>query len=280
MSTRKSLLARLLYYGRLVREYWQATSTFVDFAKLMQVRLAPSKIGWLVCPAAREVEVDFATLGRQVRLRTRTSDISVLGELLVSRGYQPLLQSLRGNVRNIVDLGANTGLTVRWFLFRYPDANVVAVEPEAGNARILRANVRGLGDRVRVYEACIGSRRRLVRMVSDAGAFAFHMKEVPEGQQDDGTVPVVTMDDILGETGLTSIDVLKCDIEGAESELFSACRSWIGLVRHAVVECHQPFTGQDLLTILADNGGRFVCTATESNPAYRSEVLFLRQAPT
>jgi len=42
------------------------------------------------------------------------------------------------------------------------------------------------------------------------------------------------------------IDVLKCDIEGSETEVFKDCSSWIRRVRCMAVEVHNPYRAANL----------------------------------
>ena len=51
------------------------------------------------------------------------------------------------------------------------------------------------------------------------------------------SVRAVTMDTVMRETGIDSIDLLKVDIEGAEIEIFKSC-PWIRKVRVLTIELH------------------------------------------
>ncbi len=74
---------------------------------------AQNKVGRVALPIThRTVEVDLHSLG-YVAIRSHTTDISVLSELVVSNTYAPLLAVVNHPVRTIVDLGANTGLAAR-----------------------------------------------------------------------------------------------------------------------------------------------------------------------
>jgi hypothetical protein len=64
----------------------------------------------------------------------------------------------------------------------------------------------------------------------------------------------------MAEHGLDRIDVLKCDIEGAEAELFEDA-PWMDRVGMAVVECHG-FPAEDILP----DGWRVA--EREGNPVY------------
>jgi hypothetical protein len=91
-------------------------------------------------------------------------------------------------------------------------------------------------------------------------------------------VDAITLTQLLERTAVTGfIDLLKCDIEGAEAEVFSDCRAWIKRVRNLVIELHLPYSRQQLLRDLQRGGGRFEVTA-ESPGAEDSTLLFLRQA--
>jgi hypothetical protein len=59
------------------------------------------------------------------------------------------------------------------------------------------------------------------------------------GQHHKGSdVPAVTVPDLMAEFGLEEIDILKLDIEGAESVIFQTQdQSWLGKVRCIIFEC-------------------------------------------
>jgi hypothetical protein len=93
------------------------------------------------------------------------------------------------------------------------------------------------------------------------------------------TIDVLTMEDVLRASSVEQIDLLKCDIEGSEVELFTSCRSWIGNVRAMVIECHAGFRVADLVEMLADNGADFAVRHLDVDPAYQNEVgVLVRQA--
>jgi hypothetical protein len=56
----------------------------------------------------------------------------------LSARYQSILKA--GKIPTIVDAGANVGAASLWFLQQFPEAAVVAIEPEPGNLSVLRKN--------------------------------------------------------------------------------------------------------------------------------------------
>ena len=68
------------------------------------------------------------------------------------------------------------------------------------------------------------------------------------------------MSEILEQAGVSGeIDLVKCDIEGAEAEVLARCADWITRVRALVIELHAPYTEELLRRDLAANGftGKF-----------------------
>jgi FkbM family methyltransferase len=147
----------------------------------------------------------------------------------------------------------------------------VCVEPEPGNVAVLRENVRSLD--ATVIEACVGGHERHVGLVTDGGEYGYRIGD--EG----GRVPVVTMLTVLERAAFDGhlLDIVKCDIEGAEAELLNDCRSWIHRVRALVIECHAPYSASDLDADLARNGGRFRTLHVEQNRAYGTQTATLVQ---
>lgn len=236
-----------------------------SFTRLMHARLSLSRVGPFVAPRQRVICVDARNLGPRVMVRTHTSDISVFGEL--ANGAYRHLPSMP-NAKTIIDLGANTGLAARWLHRRYPQATLVCVEPDPGNADILRVNTTELP--VTVIEACVGGHERTVSLASSTGEFGYRI-------DGGGTIPVLTMQQVLERAGMASgpLDIVKCDIEGSERELLETCSDWIARVRACVVECHAPYTAKDAMAAIARAGGRFNSVHTERDPAYGVETVTL-----
>ena len=268
---------RLHAYCRLVCRFWRTAKSLADFATLMRIRLAQSKVGKIVCPSPISRHVGVKGLSNRICLRSHTTDISVLSELIVSDGYDPVLEWIDTPPKTVIDLGANIGLASLWFLSRFPGASVIAVEPERGNASVLRENLSTNENVLRIYEACIGGSEREVTLDSSQGEWANRLVEIDGDNSPEYTVPVITMDRIIQENGVECVDLLKCDVEGAEIELFENCESWISKLRLAVVECHDNFDTDKLLELIRKNGAEFECVYRDVKPAFQCEVAILRR---
>lgn len=270
-------ISKLGVWRHEVRTYWKECVGILDFAALMRVRLSQSKVGPLVAPRPITVDVDMRTLGPSVRLRSHTTDISVLNELLMGNSYEPLPDD--PSVETVIDLGANVGLSFRWLRARYPRARFVCVEPDPGNLEILRVNVHAVDADAVIHAACVGGHERRVMLATEDGEWGFRMSDAATAGEDGASVSVMTMDALLDGAGIDRIGVLKCDIEGAEAEIFADCRSWIGRVDAMSVECHNDvISSEALLQVISENGGRFTVAQLDSNPHLGFDIVTLQRA--
>lgn len=191
--------------------------------------------------------------------RLGTYDLHVLEEIYFRGEYESVVSELTDSPKLIVDLGANVGYSLRYWLQHFPEATVIAVEPNAENARLCRMNMQAGGheDRVVLVEGCVGANERVVHLETQYGDWAFHMVEGTSGAAIG--IPVKTVPQILKCAGaLPPIDLIKCDIEGAEAELFSNCADWINRVRNLVVELHPPpYSEGAFLQDLSKAGAKF-----------------------
>ena len=264
---------------RIFHAYRHEAETFRDFLLLCQVRLAQSRwVGKIVCPRPRQRTINIKSFGGPVVLRTHTTDISVNDELIVYGGYRHLTGSQVRTPRVIVDLGANIGLVTRWLAQAYPSARLVAVEPEPGNLAVLTANIAPIRDRVFLAPLAVSSAAGRGRVVSDSGEHGYTLvSESAAAAGAGGEVTVSTLESVLSSAKVDEIDILKCDIEGSERELFASCANWIQRVGTIEIECHEPYTLEQLQDDLVANGGTFDVLERQPNPGYHCEVALLRQ---
>jgi FkbM family methyltransferase len=193
-----------------------------------------------------------------VHLRLGTTDFWVLEEIFAEGEYAMVPDDVVSSTGVVIDLGANIGLSVRYWLKRWPACRVIAVEPHPENAKLCVLNtkdptsVRGC----RVIEACVAATRGTGSLTTTDGDWAHKLA----AGEDAGSqfVQVITMQDVLdGLPGGVMVDLLKCDIEGAEREVFDACDDWIRRIRCLVVEVHPPYSLQALRDSIQRAGGRF-----------------------
>lgn len=197
----------------------------------------PYMLGRLTFARSGFVSLRVPGLGVPVLLRARTSDKPTFEQVFVSREYE--LPPLRTKPRLIIDGGANAGFTTRFFACEYPDAQIVAVEPELTNFEVLRQNTRHLPNVIAVRAALWNYDTQLGIANPDADKWAFQVQETRPGLARDA-VKSVTLSQIMAQAKCDHIDILKLDIEGAEQEVFaSGYESWLVRTNVIIIELHE-----------------------------------------
>ena len=154
----------------------------------------------------------------------------------------------------ILDCGANIGVSVLNYKRQFPNARIIAFEPDPHFVPVLRRNLdRNSASDVQIVEAAV--------WICDGEADFFcegadGSKLTAVGGPSAGAVLVKTVD--LRRFMSIPIDLIKMDIEGAEHEVILGIADRLGLVKNMIIECHidnkriQLFSG--LLSALASAG--------------------------
>lgn len=218
--------------------------------------------------------VRLAGMSAPFAVRFGTSDWYVLEDIFLAGEYEPLMQRELQSIHRILDLGANAGFSVRLWQRLYPQAAIIAVEPDAANLRMCRRNaLRGKKyGPLRFVQTCVAGHSRLVTLNRAGGEWEYKLQEFDGAE---AAIQALTVPQLLADVGGVPLDLLKCDIEGAEAEVFADCHAWIGRVRHLVVELHAPYRAAQFLADLQRNGGQF--QVYEHQERAETEVLFLEQ---
>ena len=194
-----------------------------------------------------EVVVALEETPFRFQCRAHSSDIPVVFDTFVGLYHVPPVPLRERPV--IVDLGANIGCTMVHYASMYPGARIVGVELDGDNARLARINTSGLGTQATLLHAAIW---RHDGTVGYSGGEAWGYRVESGGER---SVEALSMRSLMKKCGLSKIDFLKVDIEGAEAELFQGPLPWLASVRALAVEVHDngPLI-ERLITLLKSRG--------------------------
>ena len=171
-----------------------------------------------------------------VFVRNFTSDVNVFQQIFEQMEYDI---EYPGNIATIIDLGANIGLASVFFACRFPEARIVAIEPDTSNFKMAVRNTEPF-PLVKVIQGAIWPYSAVIA-VQDSGdshwAITTSLAENDVSAAE--TVQGYTVPDLMKIGGLTKIDILKMDIEGAEQELLNArVDEWLPHVGILLIETH------------------------------------------
>jgi FkbM family methyltransferase len=183
-----------------------------------------------------------------VFLRPSVSDHSIFWQCVVRAQYDlsryPQMAEIirraadmrgEGATPVIVDGGANIGLATLGFAQDFPDARVVAVEPDCDNMRVVRQNIAPLGDRVVAVQAAVASTSGYSRVIGYERGSAGLMTEMCAADAE-GAIPAWSIDDLVAMVPGGRPWIVKLDIEGAQREVFSANTEWVGRTDLVILE--------------------------------------------
>lgn len=145
--------------------------------------------------------------------------------------YEATLRS--GKTPLIIDCGGHIGLASRYFSDNYPRSKILCIEPNASNISLARKNN---NKEVVFFEGAIGSTKCRGRIVDPGlGSNAYRMSY--EGES---TTDILSVNELLERYDPSSFNpfLIKIDIEGFESELFSKNTEWIDKFPLLIIELH------------------------------------------
>ncbi|WP_246027983.1 protein arginine N-methyltransferase [Paenibacillus xylaniclasticus] len=178
---------------------------------------------------------DVPNIAHPVYVRLDTSDRYVFKQIFELKEYH--IGSLPFKPKFIIDGGANVGYASLWFANAYPDARIVAIEPEQSNYDMIRYNTRPY-EQIKVIQSGLWHTDTYLT-IKDVGLGKWGTMVEESDKPTSESFKAVTIQSILESSGFDEIDILKIDIEGAEKEVFSkGYENWLGKVKVLIIELH------------------------------------------
>ena len=218
------------------------------------VSVWPEPPGWKIATGGRSIV--WPTLDRPdlVAMAAETRDVCFYA-------YEPR----PGDV--VVDIGAGVGEEMQLFSAAVgPTGRVIAVEAHPFTYALLVENVARWGlSNVTTVQAAITDQPGTVTLTDDGA-------NVGNRVADEGVaVPATTIDALVVDQGLDRVDLLKMNIEGAETAAIAGMRSSADRIVHVCVSCH------DFLVPLG--GPPELATSADVRPALLAAGFDLRDRP-
>lgn len=203
---------------------------FVHRFGLMKGALLFIKLKW-----GNQKNINIPGIPFKFSLRKGTTDYETFYQAIVHNQY---LFNYPVKAKTIIDGGANIGLASIAFKSIFPDATIIAIEPDKENFEQLNKNVHPYSN-INTLNKGIWNKKSFVRVTDkyNVGKWGMVTEEIKMKTAD--SVETITIDEILNLYQFDEIDILKLDIETAEREVFSSgYESWLPKVKIIVIELH------------------------------------------
>jgi len=177
-------------------------------------------------------------LKQPFELRDNESDKAIFFQVFYEKQYD-LYGVDFPYAQRIIDGGANIGCASVYFSIRFPQAQILAVEPEKNNFLLLKNNT-GPYKNITCVQAGIWNKNEKLSITNPEGGAAEFMFDSKVDHDD--MINGLTIQSLLDEQHWDKVDIIKLDIEGAEKEVFSADDlSWLKKVRLLIIELHDRY---------------------------------------
>ena len=196
--------------------------------KQLIIKVIPAKISELLVDLLKQF-----TSFKSINLRNNTTDkIVFFNVVLLSELKMPFTIT----PKIIIDAGAYTGISTTYYAIKYPNAMIIAIEPEKDNYNLLVKNCVSFNNVVTLNSGLWSHNTQLEVIDSGTGAWGWMVQE----NIDRGDVRGVSLISIMNNFSLQTIDILKLDIEGSEKVIFdSDSHEWLEHTNVILIELHE-----------------------------------------
>jgi FkbM family methyltransferase len=185
-----------------------------------------------------ETLVELSIPGAKILVRTGTHDIDIFEQIFLMRDCAAPSTIHPGL---IIDGGAHIGCSAIWFALAFPNARIIAVEPDKNNYNLLKRNVSAFKNITCVHGAIWGVSGPVAIANPDQDPWGFTVQSDTDTPQA-SAIMGITIGDLLASSGENRIGLLKLDIEGAERQVFaSRYESWLSATDAIMIELHDRY---------------------------------------
>ncbi len=174
----------------------------------------------------------------------------------------------------IIDCGANIGLSVIYMKRLYPDAEIIAFEPDEKNFELLKKNTEAFGFKnVEIRKEAVWIENTMLQFAGE-GSMSSRIESGPSPLQ--VRVKAIRLKDFL----IRPVDFLKIDIEGAEFQVLNDVADNLHFVNHLFLEYHGSFRQNAelsrLFSLIVENG--FSYYIKEATSVYDTPLELTKKA--
>ena len=182
--------------------------------------------------------------------RPASSDLHVFRQIFIEREYSCFDDMTDAGL--VIDCGANVGYSAAYFLSRFPNCSVIAIEPDQSNFALLERNLAPYGSQARLIRGGVWSHATTLKVSTEQYRDGLDWsRQVAEcDPTDESAIRAVDIASLLRTSSFERISLLKVDIEGAEAVMFgSNYEPWLPRTDNIAIELHADSIFGDAPTI-------------------------------
>lgn len=184
-----------------------------------------------ICPAATVLELRNGT---KYFVRAGTTDLGVINEAVILNPYLAAGHIRLATDATVVDVGANIGDFTIQAAKLCPAGRVYAIEPIGSNCESIRRQIQLNGvTNATVLQAALGDRDGETEIHAAGGHSSMYW-----GAHSSERVRLTTLQSVMRDNNIQTVDVLKLDCEGAEWDILPAIDALLPQIRQVCLEYH------------------------------------------
>ncbi len=253
------MLRKLLFCYRITADLTSFTKLLVNSKKLRYSKNNPDRHLLQDNPVSYTMRI--GNKKRIVWMRTYAGDIDMFYEIFFKEIYR---EAITNTDNTIIDLGANVGMASLFFLHKNNTANIICVEPDTDNYKMLELNFKEEinSKQLAIIHAAIMPEEGKVFIENKS----FKYNSSVNINAAEPNTDAVSMESILTKYNIQNIDLLKTDIEGSEKYLFAKNTNWLSNTSKIMIELHSNEDRNVVTKALDEYGFAYKpITADESN---------------
>lgn len=182
-----------------------------------------------------------------IKFRPYTGDFATIRQVIWDQEYNLDLPS---SPQYIVDLGANIGISSLALAHKFPNAKIIALEPDKKNFELLTYNTSQHQNITKLNKA-ISHVNELVSLENPSGETnSFVFKNTGE-TTNTNMIEAVSINSLIESYDMPRINLIKIDIEGVEREVFlQGDTEWIHKVDFISIEFHDEEVEKSITNLL------------------------------
>ncbi len=175
-------------------------------------------------------------IANTICLREGTSDLQTFYQIFLDNEYEI---EIINKPKVIIDAGANIGLFSILMKSKFPESQIICIEPDADNFKKLQLNLSEYGN-VFYENFALWSKETKLKVYDKFSMGKWGL--IVEENETDNNISAITINTIIDKYKIERIDLLKLDIESSEKYLFREnFERWLPMTKMIVIEFHDRF---------------------------------------